>query len=55
MSFWAGLGETPREAENYCRNPDGDDDEGLWCYTIDPASRWEYCDVPVCPAGNLPS
>ena len=32
--------------ENYCRNPDGED--GAWCYTTDPASRWEYCDVPDC-------
>ncbi|KAI0221968.1 hypothetical protein LSAT2_026773 [Lamellibrachia satsuma] len=20
----------------------------LWCYTTDPAKRWEYCDVPKC-------
>ncbi|KAI8503301.1 hypothetical protein Bbelb_191220 [Branchiostoma belcheri] len=31
---------------NYCRNPDGW--HALWCYTTDPASRWELCDLPVC-------
>lgn len=33
--------------ENYCRNPDGED-EGAWCYTTDPDVRWEYCHVDVC-------
>jgi hypothetical protein len=27
---------------NYCRNPDGEN--SIWCYTTDPARRWEYCD-----------
>ncbi|KAI8509455.1 hypothetical protein Bbelb_133030 [Branchiostoma belcheri] len=31
---------------NYCRNPDGD--RGVWCYTTDPSSRWELCDIPSC-------
>jgi len=37
---------------NHCRNPAdkrfkgyGD---GPWCYTTDPAVRWEYCDVKLC-------
>ena len=34
----AGLGP-----HNFCRNPD--DEMGLWCYTTDPDTRWEYCDV----------
>ena len=34
-------------AHNYCRNPNGKPN-GPWCYTTDPASRWEYCKVPVC-------
>ncbi|KAI8509457.1 hypothetical protein Bbelb_133050, partial [Branchiostoma belcheri] len=31
---------------NYCRNPDGE--LGVWCFTTDPNSRWELCDVPSC-------
>ena len=27
---------------NFCRNPDGE--KTIWCYTIDPKVRWEYCD-----------
>ena len=34
-------------AENYCRNPD-DGTDYLWCYTTDPGTRWEECDVPMC-------
>ncbi|KAG8444470.1 hypothetical protein GDO86_009590 [Hymenochirus boettgeri] len=34
--------------ENYCRNPDS---EAMpWCYTIDNATRWEYCEIPSCDA-----
>ncbi|XP_019635211.1 PREDICTED: plasminogen-like [Branchiostoma belcheri] len=32
--------------QNYCRNPDGY--TGVWCYTTDPGTSWEACDVPVC-------
>lgn len=32
--------------ENYCRNPDGE--ASAWCYTTDPATRWDLCDVPSC-------
>eukprot|EP00058_Branchiostoma_floridae_P023734 XP_002609224.1 hypothetical protein BRAFLDRAFT_125972 [Branchiostoma floridae] len=32
--------------ENYCRNPDGE--PRPWCYTTDPAIRWQYCTVPQC-------
>jgi len=41
--------------ENYCRNPD-DDDQGPWCNTddLDAVDGWEYCDIPVCEE-SLPS
>ncbi|KAF7651922.1 hypothetical protein LDENG_00103850 [Lucifuga dentata] len=32
---------------NYCRNPD-EDSGGPWCYTTDPNTRWESCDIPSC-------
>ncbi|XP_029281690.1 plasminogen [Cottoperca gobio] len=32
---------------NFCRNPDGDSG-GPWCYTTDPDTRWENCNVPSC-------
>lgn len=33
--------------ENYCRNPDADE-RGPWCYTTDPARRFDYCAIPAC-------
>merc|ERR1712176_1460802 len=33
---------------NYCRNPT-DSSGGAWCYTTDPDTRWEYCNVEICP------
>jgi len=35
-------------ADNFCRNPDSEYNEGAWCYTMDPEKRWELCDVPLC-------
>ncbi|XP_076612809.1 plasminogen [Chaetodon auriga] len=32
---------------NFCRNPD-EDGGGPWCYTTDPNTRWEHCNVPSC-------
>ncbi|KAK2855941.1 hypothetical protein Q5P01_004676 [Channa striata] len=32
---------------NFCRNPDGDSG-GPWCYTTDPNTRWEHCNVSSC-------
>ncbi|XP_078661534.1 plasminogen-like [Branchiostoma floridae x Branchiostoma belcheri] len=34
---------------NYCRNPSRH--TTAWCYTTDPAKRWENCDVPGCGDG----
>ncbi|CAH1796584.1 unnamed protein product [Owenia fusiformis] len=34
-------------AANKCRNPDRTP-YGPWCYTNDPKTRWEYCDIPFC-------
>ena len=34
-------------AGNKCRNPDGDTKP--WCYTTDPATRWEFCNLKQCP------
>ncbi|XP_060097812.1 plasminogen isoform X2 [Heteronotia binoei] len=31
---------------NYCRNPDGD--TAPWCYTTDPSTRWEFCNLQKC-------
>ena len=39
-------------AENYCRNAGGQEPRP-WCFTTDPAVRWQYCDVPRC--GEWPS
>ena len=36
----SGLG-----AHTYCRNPGGVN-PGPWCYTAEPRTRWERCDVP---------
>ncbi|OXB57260.1 hypothetical protein ASZ78_007520 [Callipepla squamata] len=33
--------------ENYCRNPDNDE-KGPWCYTTDPTTRFDYCNIPEC-------
>nr|KAF6322333.1 hyaluronan binding protein 2 [Pipistrellus kuhlii] len=40
-----GIGE-----HNFCRNPDGD--EKPWCFIKANSAKvkWEYCDVPACPA-----
>nr|XP_055041447.1 apolipoprotein(a)-like isoform X4 [Misgurnus anguillicaudatus] len=37
---------------NYCRNPDGN--KGPWCYTSDPETRWEYCNVSRCEDRHRP-
>uniref|UniRef100_A0A8D3D128 Hepatocyte growth factor n=1 Tax=Scophthalmus maximus TaxID=52904 RepID=A0A8D3D128_SCOMX len=40
--------------DNYCRNPDGR--HRPWCFTTDPDTPWEYCDIKVCetpPKSNM--
>ncbi|KAM6985866.1 hepatocyte growth factor a [Aplochiton taeniatus] len=32
--------------DNYCRNPDNR--PRPWCYTMDPAIQWEYCNITAC-------
>lgn len=34
-------------AENFCRNPDGDE-EGAWCYVAGQPGGFEYCDLDYC-------
>jgi len=40
--------DSVEEADNFCRNPDGE--PMPYCYTMDPTTRWEHCDIPKCPA-----
>ena len=40
------------DAKNYCRNPGGSP-QGPWCYTVSSATRFEYCDIPVCEGSVL--
>lgn len=32
--------------DNYCRNPDNR--LRPWCYTMDPKTPWEYCNITAC-------
>ena len=36
---------------NYCRNPSGEK-EKPWCYTVDPTTEWEFCEVRQCVAAD---
>ncbi|CAG01898.1 unnamed protein product [Tetraodon nigroviridis] len=42
--------------DNYCRNPDNR--LRPWCYTMDPKTPWEYCNITMCgvelPSENRP-
>nr|XP_039251938.1 plasminogen-like [Styela clava] len=40
--------------ENYCRNPSANFDQGPWCYTTDPSTRWETCGIPECGTDGGP-
>lgn len=37
--------------DNYCRNPDNR--LRPWCFTMDPQTPWEYCNITVCGKGLL--
>ncbi|KAK3516689.1 hypothetical protein QTP70_022185, partial [Hemibagrus guttatus] len=37
---------------NYCRNPNNE--RSPWCYTTDPDTRWEYCNISSCGAEPHP-
>nr|XP_039251939.1 plasminogen-like isoform X1 [Styela clava] len=39
---------------NYCRNPTASFEEGPWCYTTDPNTRWELCELPECGPDGRP-
>uniref|UniRef100_A0A8C5LHJ2 Hepatocyte growth factor-like protein n=1 Tax=Jaculus jaculus TaxID=51337 RepID=A0A8C5LHJ2_JACJA len=43
-----------RLEENFCRNPDGDS-HGPWCYTMDPATLFDYCALDRCSPLPPPS
>ena len=54
---WAALkphehNHTDLGEHNHCRNPSGDL-EGVWCYTTDPAKKWEHCPVPKCASKSM--
>ena len=45
---------TVAAAGNKCRNPDGG--KTVWCFTTNYTKNsysWGYCDVPLCPGGNI--
>ena len=33
---------------NFCRNPSGDSQSQVWCYTVDPGHERQNCSVPFC-------
>ncbi|XP_064639811.1 plasminogen-like [Lineus longissimus] len=39
-------------AKNYCRNPTNDP-HGPWCITATASTVKEYCDIPICPQGEI--
>ena len=43
---------TVADAANYCRNPGGSNEEKPWCYTTDPAQRYDFCDILECDQGG---
>eukprot|EP00731_Ephydatia_muelleri_P012542 Em0006g1436a len=39
--------EDLKDSSVFCRNPGGLG-ERPWCYTTDPQTRWEHCNIPKC-------
>nr|XP_057933860.1 hepatocyte growth factor-like [Doryrhamphus excisus] len=37
-------------SDNYCRNPDNR--LRPWCYTMDPKTPWEYCNITACESDS---
>jgi len=37
--------EGDRWFTNYCRNPDEENKETIWCYVTDERLNWEYCNT----------
>ena len=38
-------------ARNFCRNPNLEP-QGAWCFVASGETRWSYCDIPKCRAGQ---
>lgn len=36
-----------KDAENFCRNAGGEEKKP-WCFTTNPAVRWQHCNIPRC-------
>ncbi|XP_063145767.1 prothrombin isoform X1 [Candoia aspera] len=47
LSYRKNFLEEVALVENYCRNPDHDE-EGVWCYTDHPNITYNYCDLNYC-------
>lgn len=47
-SFYPSYDRYPDKGlkDNYCRNPDGR--QRPWCFTTDPNTPWEYCNIKQC-------
>ena len=37
---------------NYCRNPGGEGESTIWCYTTNEKKRWDYCDPRIGSSAN---
>ena len=49
---WAAT-DFPLGEHNHCRNQYGNFG-GVWCFTTDPDTLWEYCSVPRCVNKGTP-